>query len=76
VFRCSLTDLTYLTSGSTAGQLVFSTWTRRGLSSEILALAHHANALLLADELELAQSRANVIVPNYFHGPISCTVKY
>jgi len=30
----------------------------------------------LADELELVQSRVNVISPNHSHGPISCTAIY
>jgi hypothetical protein len=37
----------------------------------MLAAAHHANALLFADELELAQNIANTIAPKNLHQPIS-----
>ena len=46
------------------------------LPNEMLVVAHHANALALPDELDLVQSRVNVISPNHSHGPISCTVIY
>ena len=36
------------------------------ISCHIARRGHHTNAVLLADELELAQSRANVIVPKAF----------
>ena len=44
----------------------------------MLAVAHHANALLLADELELTQSRVNIIAPKHLYGPIStdCNIQH
>jgi hypothetical protein len=46
------------------------------MPNEMLAAAHHAHALLFADELELAQRMANAISPKHWHGPISSPVIY
>jgi len=44
--------------------------------SEILTLAHDANALPLADELKLAHSSPKEIICKHWHRPISCTIIY
>jgi hypothetical protein len=41
------------------------------MPNEMLAVAHHAHALLFADELELASRMVNVISPKHSHRPIS-----